>query len=613
MSQAEMMEQLESVVIRFAGDSGDGMQLTGSQFTHSSAIAGNDISTFPDFPAEIRAPQGTLPGVSGFQLHFGSRKILTPGDAPDVLVVMNPAALKVNLADLVSKGLLVVNTGAFTPENLKKAGYESNPLEDPQLKEKYRVIEVNITQLTLDVLEESPLKVSAKQLCKNFFALGLMYWMYGRSMDLTINWLEKKFAKKDDVREANIKALKAGYYFGETGEFIAAPYQVGKAHMEAGTYRKITGNEAISLGLVASTSLSGREMVFGGYPITPASDIIAELSKHKNYGIKTVQAEDEIAGVGVAIGASFAGSIGVTATSGPGICLKHEAINLALMAELPIVVIDVQRGGPSTGLPTKTEQSDLLQNMFGRNGDSYVPIIAAKSPSDCFDSAIEAVRMALKYNTPVMLLSDGFIANGSEPWKIPDVKTLKPIVVKHAPEGEAYVPYLRDPQTLARTLAIPGTKGLEHRIGGLEKNEQGSVSYDPQNHDFMVRIRSEKVDRIAQDYAPTEVFGPAKGDLLVLSWGGTYGAVRSSVEKAQAEGLSVSSVHLRNIHPFPLDLEKILNSFKKVLVPELNLGQLNLLIRAKYLVDTVSYTKVQGKPFTVQEMIQKIKEELQSL
>lgn len=608
MGHSKTIETTDSVVIRFAGDSGDGMQLTGTQFTNSSAIAGSDISTFPDFPAEIRAPQGTLPGVSGFQIHFGSQKILTPGDAPDVLVAMNPAAFKVNIGELVSKGTLIVNTGTFTADNLRKAGYASNPLEDPALEEKYRLILIDITQMTLDTLEDSPLKKPAKQLCKNFFALGLMYWMYDRPMDLTLTWLEKKFGAKPDVLDANMKVLKAGYFYGETAEIIGTQYKIGRAEMSPGIYRKITGNEALSLGLVAATQFSGREMVFGGYPITPASDIIAELSKHKNYGIKTVQAEDEIAGIGVAIGASFVGSIGVTATSGPGICLKLEALNLALITELPLVVINVQRGGPSTGLPTKTEQSDLLQNMYGRNGDSPLPIIAAKSPADCFDTAIEAVRMALTYNTPVIVLSDGFIANGAEPWKIPNIDDYDAIDVNYAPEGDVYVPYKRDENTLARTLALPGTPGLEHRIGGLEKDESGAVSYDFANHHTMSQLRLEKVLGMAKDYAPIDIIGEESGDLLVIGWGGTYGTITSAVERMQAEGVSVSSIHLRHVYPFPNDLKEIMGRYKKILVPELNMGQLVKLLRAEYLVDAIGFNKVEGRSFTVAEMCDKIKE-----
>ncbi len=608
MSVHKSIEVTDSVVIRFAGDSGDGMQLTGTQFTHSSAIAGNDVSTLPDFPAEIRAPQGTLPGVSGFQIHFGNRKIMTPGDAPDVLVVMNPAALKVNLPDLLDKGILIANTGTFTKENLRKAGYESNPLEDEALQDKYNLILLDITQLTLDSLEESPLKVSAKQLCKNFFALGLMYWMYDRPMELTIAWLEKKFAKKPDVLEANVKVLKTGYFYGETAEIIGVRYHVGKAPMEPGIYRKITGNEALSLGLVTVAELSQKQIVFGGYPITPASDVIAELSKHKNFGIKTVQAEDEIAGIGVAIGAAFAGSIGVTATSGPGICLKSEAINLAMITELPLLIIDVQRGGPSTGLPTKTEQSDLLQNMYGRNGDSPLPVIAAKSPADCFDTVIEASRLALKYNTPVIILMDGFIANGAEPWKIPDVSCFEPNEVMTAVPGEAYVPYQRDPETLARRLALPGTPGMEHRIGGLEKDEKGSVSYDFENHEQMTHLRLGKVLKMANDYAPLDILGEVSGDLLVIGWGGTYGTITTAVEQMKSQDVSVSSIHLRHLFPFPHELKDFLKQFKTVLVPELNTGQLIKMIRAEYLVDAIGFNKIQGRPFTVAEICAKIEE-----
>lgn len=599
-------QELDSVVVRFAGDSGDGMQVVGEQFTDSSALAGNDISTFPDFPAEIRAPIGTLPGVSGFQIKFGNQEVLTPGDRPDALVAMNPAALKVNIDDLPDKGLLIVNTDSFNESNLKKAGYDTNPLETGELKEKFQLIEVNITQMAKDALSESDLKPSMKARCKNFFALGFLYWIYDRPMDFTLKWIQDKWSKAEEIVYANQTVLKAGYYFGETTEAAKNRYQISKAAVEPGIYRKISGNEAIVLGLIAASQLSDRRLLFSGYPITPASAILEGLAKHKNFSVKTVQAEDEIAAIGVAMGASFTGQLGVTATSGPGICLKSEFIGLALSAELPIVICDIQRGGPSTGLPTKTEQSDLLLAMYGRHGESPVPIVAASSPSDCFDAAIEATRIALTYNTPVFLMSDGYVANGSEPWKIPDVKDLKKINVQAAKAGDDYVIFKRDPETLARKLAYPGTPGLEHRIGGLEKSEDGSVSYDAINHEEMTHLRASKVQAISKSIPPLEIYGKDKGQLLVLGWGGTYGAITSAVKACQEEGLSVSSIHLKHLNPFPDNLGDILNQFDKVLIPELNLGQLSVLIRDKFLIDAISFNKVQGKPFTISEMKEKI-------
>ena len=600
-NQQNHSTEVDSVVIRFAGDSGDGMQTVGEQFTDASALLGNDISTFPDFPAEIRAPQGTLPGVSGFQIQLGSKEILTPGDAPDALVAMNPAALKVNLPALMPKGLLVVNIGTFTADNLKKAGYAKNPLESGELSE-YKVIEIDMTGLCKEALKNSPLKNPQKMQCKNFFALGFMYWVYNREMDYSLRWIANKWTKKPEVVEANTKVLKAGFYYGETTESIVSNYKISKANVPPGTYRKISGNQALVMGLIAGGNLAKRGLVFGSYPITPASSILEGLAKHKNFNVKTVQAEDEISAIGIALGASFAGSIGLASTSGPGLSLKGEFLGLAVMTELPLIVINIQRGGPSTGLPTKTEQSDLLQAMHGRNGECPAPVLATASPADCFDVAIESIRIALKYKTPVLLLSDGYIGNGSEPWKIPKMVDYSSIVEENAKVGEDYVIYKRDPETLARKLAIPGTKGLEHRLGGLEKNEEGSVSYDPENHQKMVRLRDAKVKGIAKTYPKTHVNGKEKGDLLILGWGGTWGAITSAIKELQAEGISVSSVHLRYIHPLPNDLEGILKNFKKVLIPELNLGQLNSIIRSEYLIDTEVFHKVKGLPFTIQEI-----------
>jgi 2-oxoglutarate ferredoxin oxidoreductase subunit alpha len=608
MSDSDNKYQLNSAVVRFAGDSGDGMQVVGEQFTDSSALIGNDISTFPDFPAEIRAPQGTLPGVSGFQIQFGSRKILTPGDAPDALVVMNPAALKVNLPDLPHGGLLVVNTDAFTPANLKKAGYESNPLEDEILEDRYDLIKVQATELTKEALKDTPLKPTDKARSKNFFTLGFMYWIYGRTPEYTLNWINKKWAKRAEVADANVKALKAGYYLGETLEKKREPYQVAKAPVAPGLYRKITGNEATVIGLVAAAEQSGLGLFYAGYPITPASAILEGCAKHKNFGVVTVQAEDELAAMGVAIGAAFTGKLAVTATSGPGICLKGELMGLALSAELPVIIINVQRGGPSTGLPTKTEQSDLLLTLYGRHGESPMPVVAAKSPSDCFDAAVEAARIALTYNTPVTLLSDGYIANGSEPWSVPTVESLPSISANWAKEGEEYVTFKRDPDTLARKLAIPGTPGLEHRLGGLERDESGSVSYDADNHHNMTLLRAEKIAKI--QVPDVEVYGHNQGSVLVVGWGGTYGSITSAVDELQQQGEAVSSIHLTNINPLPKNLGQILKNFNRVLVPELNMGQLCQLLRAEYLVDAIPFNKMQGRPFAVTELKTKIKEML---
>jgi 2-oxoglutarate/2-oxoacid ferredoxin oxidoreductase subunit alpha len=600
----------DEVVIRFAGDSGDGMQLTGNQFTNTSVIAGNDISTFPDFPAEIRAPAGSLPGVSGFQINFSQNDIKTPGDTPSVLIAMNPAALKVNLLDLEKGGILIINRDAFTESNLKKAGYTSNPLEDHTL-DPYQTYQVPMTTLNAEALLDSDLGPKEANRCKNFFALGIMYWMYGRSLDTTLKWIQQKFAKSSALIEANTKALKAGYNYGITTEMFAEHYVVPAAKIEPGTYRKVVGNEALSLGLVSVVQSTGLPMLLSTYPITPASDILHDLAKLKNFGIMTFQAEDEIAAMGATIGASFAGILGLTTTSGPGIALKSEGINLAIMTELPMVIVNVQRGGPSTGLPTKTEQADLLQVMFGRNGESPIAVIAPQSPSDCFAMAIEAFRIALNYMTPVILLSDGNIANSSEPWKLPKMEDIPKVKAKHFKQtvGKTFSPYLRDKETLARPWAIPGTPGLEHRIGGLEKQDvTGNVSYDPLNHEKMVALRAEKIARIADEIPNLIPFGPETGKILVVGWGSTYGAITTAVEKLQRKGVVVSSIHLRYINPFPKNLGKVLSNFEKILIPEMNLGQLTLLIRAKFLVDAQPFSKVQGRPFQVKEIMEKVEE-----
>jgi 2-oxoglutarate ferredoxin oxidoreductase subunit alpha len=605
-----LVEDLETVTIRFAGDSGDGMQITGTQFTSTSAIIGNDISTMPDFPAEIRAPAGSLPGVSGFQLNFSSLDIRTPGDEPNVLVAMNPAALKVNLGDLEPGGILVVNTDEFTDGNLKKAGYKGNPLEDGSLSG-YRLLEIPITSLTLKALESTSLPFKQQERCKNFYSLGLMYWLYDRPMEPTLQWIEQKFSGKPEIAEANVLALKAGYNYANTTEIFNTHYRVAKAKIKPGKYRNITGNEATAIGFITAAQLAGRPLFYGSYPITPASDILHELSKHKNFGVKTFQAEDEIAAVGASIGAAFAGSIGLTGTSGPGVALKAEAIGLALMTELPLVVINVQRGGPSTGLPTKTEQADLLQALYGRNGEAPVAVVAPATPGECFLMAIEAVRLATRYMAPVFFLSDGYLGNGSEPWEIPSLASLPQMKVEMRTETEGFLPYLRDERTLSRPWAIPGTPGLEHRIGGLEKaNFTGNVSYDPDNHEGMVHLRAEKIQRMQQDIPPLEVLGPSEGRVLVLGWGSTFGAITTAVERLQAEGASVASAHLRYLNPFPSNLGEVLGRFEKVLIPELNLGQLAMLIRARFLVDAIPVTKVKGKPFKVSELVARIRQEL---
>ena len=609
--QTDSFEEIESAVVRFAGDSGDGMQTVGERFTDSSAFAGNDIATLPDFPAEIRAPAGTLAGVSGFQLQFGSREILTPGDMPDALVAMNPAALKTNIDDLPEGGMLVVNVDSFKKMNLSKAGYESNPLEDEDFRKKYHLVELDLTNLTKEALAESPLKPSDKTRCKNFFALGFMYFVYGRPLEPTLKFFDAKWGKKlPEVAEANSLVLKAGYNLGDTLETARNRYQVSKAASRPGVYRKISGNEALVYGLVVAAKKANRELLYSGYPITPASPVLEGLSQLKKYGVKCVQAEDEIAAMGVALGASFAGDLSVCATSGPGMCLKSEFIGLASITELPLIICNVQRGGPSTGLPTKTEQSDLLQALFSRHGDCPIPVLAAHSPSDCFDCALEAARIAIIHMTPVILLSDLYVANGAEPWLVPNVCDLPDIENSFADPEEEYVIYRRDPETLARTQAIPGQVGLEHRIGGLEKGEDGGVSYDPDNHEEMTRLRAEKVAAVSKSFDPLEVQGEPEGDLLVVGWGGTYGAISAAGRNLREEGFSVSCVHLRHINPLPDDLGEIMGRFKKVIVPELNLGQLSWILRAKYLVDVISYGKVQGKPFKVSELREKFLEHI---
>jgi 2-oxoglutarate ferredoxin oxidoreductase subunit alpha len=599
-------EQRESVVIRFAGDSGDGMQLTGMQFTTESALAGNDIGTLPDFPAEIRAPAGTLAGVSGFQLNFSSLEVYTPGDNPDVLVAMNPAALRVNIGDLKPGGILLADKDGFEPGNLKKAGYATNPLEDGSLGA-YQVIVVDMTGMTLKVLEDLKLSNKVASRCKNFFALGVCSWLYSRPIEPTLKWIQDKFKKTPELVEANSRVLKSGYHYGETTELFAIQYEVKPARIAPGTYRNVTGNSALALGLLAAAEKAGLPLFLGSYPITPASDILHELSLYKNFGVYTFQAEDEIAGVCSALGAAFGGAVGVTTSSGPGIALKQEAINLAVMVELPLVICNIQRGGPSTGLPTKTEQADLYQAIFGRNSDSPLPVLAAATPSDCFDTAYEAVRIAIKYMTPVILLSDGYLANGAEPWNIPRFEELPPITVHFRTEREGFFPYLRDPETLARPWVRPGTPGLEHRIGGIEKEDvTGHISYAPANHELMTRARARKVAAVAQDIPATAIRGDQAGDVLVVGWGSTYGSIAAAVDEVRARGKKVSHVHLRYLNPLPPDLGGILRRFKTVLVPEMNMGQLLTILRATYLVDAVGQNKIQGQPFKVSEISGKI-------
>ena len=605
------VEQLSQVIVRFAGDSGDGMQLTGSQFTSETALLGNDISTLPDFPAEIRAPAGSLPGVSGFQLHFADHDILTPGDAPNVLVAMNPAALKTNISDLPKGGTLIVNSDAFNERNLQKAGYAANPLEDGSLDE-FQVHSVPLTSLTVGALKEVEGVTSREaERSKNMFALGLMSWLYGRPVDATVSFLNVKFAKRPEIAEANIKALQAGYAFGETTETFAVTYEVKPAKLAPGIYRNITGNQALSYGLIAASKLSGLPLFLGAYPITPASAILEELAGYKQFGVRTFQAEDEIAAAGAALGASFGGSLAVTTSAGPGVVLKAETIGLAMQLELPLVICDIQRAGPSTGMPTKPEQGDLLMVMFGRNSESPVPVVAAMSPSDCFHAAIEACRIALKYRTPVYLLSDAYLANGSEPWLLPDVATLPDISTSFTTEPNfegAFLPYLRDEQTLARPWAVPGTPGLEHRIGGLEKEDRtGNISYDPDNHDLMTRLRAQKVAGIAGDIPELEVDDPdGTASVLVLGWGGTYGPIAAGCRRVRDGGRTVAHAHLRHLNPFPRNTGEVLRRYERVLVPEMNLGQLLKLVRAEFLVDAVGYNRVRGLPLRAAEVAEAI-------
>ncbi|MGC5009292.1 2-oxoacid:acceptor oxidoreductase subunit alpha [Streptosporangium sp. DT93] len=604
----KQVQQLDRVIIRFAGDSGDGMQLTGDRFTAGTAEFGNDLSTLPNFPAEIRAPAGTLPGVSSFQLHFADHDILTPGDAPNVLVAMNPAALKANLSDLPRGADIIANTDEFTKRNLQKVGYDANPLEDDSLTE-WRVHPVPLTSLTVRALEGFDLSKKDAERSKNMFALGLLSWLYHRPTEATIKFLETKFAKKPDIAKANIAAFQAGWNYGETTESFSVSYEVKPAKLPPGVYRNISGNQALAYGLIAASVQSRLPLFLGSYPITPASDILHELSRHKRFGIRTFQAEDEIAGVGAALGAAFGGALGVTTTSGPGVALKAETVGLAVTTELPLLVVDVQRAGPSTGMPTKTEQTDLLMAMFGRNGESPLPIIAPSTPSDCFDAAVEAARIAVKYRTPVMLLSDGYLANGSEPWKVPDAADLPDISTEfasgpNAEDGTTFLPFKRDAETLARPWAIPGTAGLEHRIGGIEKAENtGNISYDGGNHDRMVRIRQAKIDGIANDIPPLEVDDP-DGDarVLVLGWGSTYGPIAAAVRRIRKSGGRVAQAHLRHLNPLPANTGEVLRAYDKVLLPEINLGQLALLLRARFLVDIISYNRVRGLPFKAEEL-----------
>ncbi len=601
-------KDLDEVTIRFAGDSGDGIQLTGMQFTDTAALAGNDISTLPDYPAEIRAPAGTLPGVSGYQIRFGSGDIRTPGDEPDVLVAMNPAALKVNLMDLAQGGQIIVNEDAFKEANLKKAGYKTNPLEDGSLG-RYRVTKIPLTSLTANALKDSGLTWPQIERCKNFFALGIMYWLYDRPLDYTLKWIDAKFGKVPEIKESNVKSLKAGYHYADITELFGDSYHVHAAKYEPGTYRKISGNEGTTIGLVAAAKLAGLKLFYGSYPITPASDILQMMAGFKEFGVLTFQAEDEIAAVTSAIGAAYGGNLGVTGTSGPGLALKTEGIGLAVMVELPLVVIDVQRAGPSTGMPTKVEQGDLLQAYGGRPSESPVCILAPATPADCFTMAMEAVRIAVQFMTPVIFMSDAYLANGAEPWRIPDIATLPRITVKRPIPGEKFFPYQRDAEHLARPWAIPGTPGLEHRIGGLEKADvTGNVSYDPENHEKMCRLRGEKIERIANTIPDVIVNGDAEGELLIVGWGGTHGAITTAVDYLRKDGKSVSSIHLRYLNPFPKNLGEVLKRFKTVLVAELNLGQLRMLLRARYLLDVQGLNKVKGRPFKIAEIMAKAKE-----
>jgi 2-oxoglutarate ferredoxin oxidoreductase subunit alpha len=606
-------EKIDQAVIRFAGDSGDGMQITGGQFTNTVALYGNDIATFPDFPAEIRAPAGTLPGVSGYQLHFSSSDVYTPGDAVDVLIAMNPAALKVNVADLKANGILIINSDSFKEVDLRKAQMSSNPLEDHSL-DKYRLFAVELERLTRAALEHLGLDAKSMDRCKNFFALGMCYWLYNRSMDSTVRWIEAKFKNKPLLVEANKLAMKAGYSYCEATEAFQVSYEIPPAQLAPGLYRNLSGNQALALGFITASQKSGLRLFQGSYPITPASDILHELSQYKDFGVLTFQAEDEIAAITSAIGAAYAGALAITTTSGPGMALKTEALGLAVAVEIPLVICDIQRGGPSTGLPTKTEQADLLQAMFGRNSEAPIPIVAPATPSDCFWAALEASRLALKYMVPVIVLSDGYLANGAEPWRIPSADEIPAIPVNFAQEANSpngYLPYKRDPQTLARPWAVPGTPGLEHRIGGLEKQDvTGNINYEPLNHEKMVRIRAAKVAAIAQEIPDVVPAGDSEGDLLIVAWGSTYGAITAAVKAQRAEGRTIGHVHLRNLHPLPSNLGEVIGRYERVLVPELNMGQLLWLLRAKYLVDAVGLNKIQGRPFKQVELEQKIEEML---
>ncbi|MFQ5898122.1 MAG: 2-oxoacid:acceptor oxidoreductase subunit alpha [Candidatus Methylomirabilia bacterium] len=594
---------LDRAVVRFAGDSGDGMQLTGEQFATEAAWAGADIATLPNFPAEIRAPAGTLFGVSSYQLQFGSRRVYTPGDRLDCLVVMNPAALKVHLGDLREGGLLIVNTATFEKKNLDRAGFATNPLDDAALEDRYRLHKIDITRLTVTALEGLPLNAKEKERCKNFLALGLVSWIYTRPIEPTLAWIERRFAKTGNIAEANTRALKAGYHFGETAEIFTECYGIEPAEMAPGLYRSMTGNRALAWGILAAAERTRLPVVYGAYPITPASDILHELAQYKRFRVRAIQAEDEIAAVGAVIGAAFGGAIGVSASSGPGVVLKAEGINLAVMAELPLVVFDIQRAGPSTGMPTKTEQADLLMALYGRSSESPVVVLAPMTPGDCFFIAYEAIRIAVKYMVPVIVLSDGYLGNGAVPWLIPDPAMLPDISVDFHTTAEGFSPYARDEATLARPWVRPGTSDLEHRIGGLEKEHiSGNVSYDPENHDLMVRLRAEKVRRVAQEIPPTTAYGPGMGDLLVVGWGSTYGAITAAVEEVQLEGRSVASLHLRYLNPLPPDLGQILRQYRRVLVPEINSGQLVRILRAEYLVDAVGFNRVRGLPLSTQEV-----------
>lgn len=612
-ASAKMSKRLPGAVVRFAGDSGDGMQITGSQFTSTTALFGNDLATFPDFPAEIRAPAGTLYGVSGFQINFSSEEVFTPGDRPDALVAMNPAALKTNLGDLKPGSLLVVNSDAFNSGNLKKAGYDKNPLEDGSLAG-HHVLSIDITKQTIASVEGSGLSNKEAHRCKNFWTLGLLYWIYQRPLEATERWLQQKFKKREDLVKANVQALRAGHAYGETLEIGYDRYEVPKAPLESGLYRNISGNQATAWGVVAATQLSGIGSVLGSYPITPASDVLHELSRFKHFGVTTMQAEDEIAAVCIAIGASYAGKLGFCTTSGPGMALKGEAMGLAVATELPLVIIDIQRAGPSTGLPTKTEQSDLLQALYGRNGEAPICVLAAATPGECFHMVIEAARIATKYMTPVILLTDGYLGNGAEPWRIPDSKSLPRFEVKHHKSTEGFHPFLRDPATLARVWAVPGTPGLEHRIGGLEKSfDSGNISYDPKNHQRMSETRAAKIAGIANDIPDLAIEeGTDSGKLLVLGWGSTCGSIRAAVRRCRERGLDVSHAHLRYMNPFPKNTAQLLSRFQRVLVPEMNLGQLVKVIRSEFLVPAVSYPKIEGQPFKIDEVEARIRHLLEA-